>query len=95
MADSHQAPLQKLRAYLHTTQLLGSIHSALYYDQNTAMPAAGADWRGEQLALLAQQLHGRQSSGAYADMLAAAEEQWDGRPGPMGRNLQLLRQEFE
>ena len=42
MADSHQAPLQKLRAYLHTTQLLGSIHSALYYDQNTAMPAAGA-----------------------------------------------------
>ena len=95
MADPSQAPLQKLRAYLHTTQLLGSIHSALYYDQNTAMPAAGADWRGEQLALLAQQLHGRQSSGAYADLLSAAEAQWGGSPGPMGRNLQLLRQEFE
>jgi len=41
-SDPGQAPLQKLRAYLHTTQVLGSIHSALYYDQNTAMPAAGA-----------------------------------------------------
>lgn len=26
-------------------------------------------------------------------LLAAAEAQWDGAPGPMGRNLQLLRQE--
>jgi len=94
-SDPGQAPLQKLRAYLHTTQVLGSIHSALYYDQNTAMPAAGAEWRGEQLALLAQQLHGRQSSGAYADLLSAAEAQWDGTPGPMGRNLQLLRQDFD
>jgi carboxypeptidase Taq len=95
MADSHQSPLQNLRAHLHTTQVLGSIHSALYYDQNTAMPAAGANWRGEQLALLAQQLHGRQSSGAYADLLAAAEAEGADRPGPMARNLQLLRQEFE
>ncbi len=28
-------------------------------------------------------------------LLAAAEAQWDGVPGPMGRNLQLLRQDFE
>jgi len=28
-SDPGQAPLQKLRAYLHTTQVLGSIHSAL------------------------------------------------------------------
>lgn len=30
----------RLRDHLHTTQLLGGIHSTLYFDQNTAMPAA-------------------------------------------------------
>ena len=76
---------ERLRAHLHTTQLLGSIHSALYYDQNTAMPSGGAPWRGEQLALLAGQLHERQSSAEYAALVeeasAAAEslkEQADG-----------------
>ena len=35
------------------------------------MPAAGAAWRGEQLALLAGQLHERQSSEAYAELVAS------------------------
>ena len=30
----------RLRDHLHTTQLLGGIHSTRYFDQNTAMPAA-------------------------------------------------------
>ena len=37
------------------------------------MPAAGAPWRGEQLALLAGQLHTRQTSNEYAELLDAAE----------------------
>ena len=86
---------QRLGDHLHQTRLLGSISSALYYDQNTVMPPAGAPWRGEQLALLAKQLHERQSSAAYADLLAEAEAELDGASAPEAAyNLQLLRQEL-
>ncbi|MEX0588188.1 MAG: carboxypeptidase M32, partial [Cyanobium sp.] len=63
----------QLQQHLHITRLLGSISSALYYDQNTVMPSAGAAWRGEQLALLAGQLHERQSSDTYVELVEAAE----------------------
>ena len=87
---------EQLRAHLHTTQLLGSISSALYYDQNTVMPPAGAAWRGEQLALLASQLHGRQSSDHYAELVAAAEAALEAdAPQEQRRNLELLRLELE
>jgi len=86
----------KLHQHLHQTRLLGSISSALYYDQNTVMPAAGAAWRGEQLALLAGQLHERQSSAEYAELVAAAESELDAEVSPeRRRNLQLLRLELE
>lgn len=89
--------LERLAAHVRDTRLLGSIHGTLYWDQNTQMPAAGAAWRGEQMALLARELHQRQSSDAYADLLAAAE---DGLPpagssDPWRLNLALLRQELE
>ncbi|MFN9644080.1 MAG: carboxypeptidase M32 [Cyanobacteriota bacterium] len=88
--------LEALRAHLHQTRLLGSISSALYYDQNTVMPCGGAPWRGEQLALLAGQLHERQSTPAYADLLAAAEAELDATAPPAARrNLALLRQDLE
>jgi carboxypeptidase Taq len=86
----------RLHDHLHTTRLLGSIHSTLYYDQNTVMPSAAAEWRGEQLALVARQLHQRQSSGDYAELLEAAEaELGPDAPPQAQRNLQLLRQELE
>ena len=95
MPQTGQA-LERLREHLHQTRLLGSISSALYYDQNTVMTAAGADWRGQQLALLAGQLHERQSSEDYADLVAAAEAELDAAaPARTRRNLQLLRQELE
>ena len=88
--------LARLHSHLHQTRLLGSISSALYYDQNTVMPAEGAPWRGEQLALLAAQLHARQSSSEYADLVAAAEAELEaGAPPERQRNLQLLRLELE
>ena len=91
--------LGALQLYLRETRLLGSINSCLYWDQNTTMPTAAAAWRGEQLALLAGQLHKRQCSPAYAALIAAAEQsldQLDGaeRPG-WQRNLQLLREQLE
>jgi carboxypeptidase Taq len=89
-----------LLAYLRETRLLGSIHSALYYDQNTVMPAEGSDWRGEQLALLSRQLHRRQTAAEYGELLAAAEAELastskGGEEDPRARrNLALLRQEL-
>ena len=65
---------EQLGAHLRETQLIGSIQSTLYWDQNTAMPSEAAPWRGEQLTLLAKQLHRRQSSPAYADLVAAARQ---------------------
>jgi carboxypeptidase Taq len=95
--------LGRLREHLHQTRLLGSISSCLYYDQNTVMPPAGADWRGQQLALLASQLHERQSSDSYADLVAAAEAEAAAETTAAGdhsdhgstrRNLLMLRQEL-
>ncbi|MEB3263187.1 MAG: carboxypeptidase M32, partial [Synechococcus sp.] len=88
--------LERLQAYLHQTRLLGSISSALYYDQNTVMPAQGAPWRGEQLALLAAQLHERQSSPDYAELVGEAEGSLTpSSPAAVRRQLQLLRLELE
>ena len=66
---------QKLGRYLRETQILGSIHSTLYWDQNTSMPSSGAPWRGEQLSLLAKCLHARQSNTEFADLLKEAREE--------------------
>ena len=86
----------RLREYLHQTRLLASISSALYVDQNTVMPPAGAPWRGDQLALLARQVHQRQSSEAYADLLAAAQAELDAGSAPEAlHNLRLLRLELK
>lgn len=95
--------IDRLREHLHGTRLLGSIQSTLYFDQNTLMPAAGSAWRGEQLALIARQLHGRQTSPAYAELVeqAAAEGAAElaadpraERPAGWERNLSLLRQDL-
>ena len=88
--------LQALRDYLQQTRLLGSISSTLYFDQNTVMPPAAAPWRGEQLALMAAQLHERQTSAEYIQLLEAAEaEQPAEAPAESQCNLQLLRLELE
>ena len=87
-----QSAWHLLGDYLRETKILGSIQSTLYWDQNTAMPSAGAAWRGEQLTLLATQLHARQSSQRYADLLASARQDWHSgdRCSKQGRNLDLL-----
>jgi carboxypeptidase Taq len=95
MSDTFCTAWDQLRAHLHTTQLLGGIHSTLYFDQNTAMPAAAAGWRGEQLAVLAQQLHERQTNPAYQDLLAAAEQALPVQaPAEQRHNLHLLKREL-
>ncbi len=93
----------RLGDYLHQTKITGSIQSTLYWDQNTRMPSGGAAWRGEQLALLAMQLHSRQSSQEYADLIREARGEWQQLGHSLsssdrlarGRNLDLLEQDLE
>ena len=89
----------RLGSYLRETQLLGSIQSALYWDQNTRMPSGGSPWRGEQLSLLATQLHARQSADHYAELIHAARQEWADSSeteasSDRGRNLDLLEQDL-
>ena len=86
----------KLGAHIRETALTGSIQSTLYWDQNTRMPRSGSAWRGEQLTLLAGQLHARQSSPAYAELVAEARQIWAAgeRCLEQGRNLDLLEQDL-
>ena len=93
----------KLGAYLKETQILGSIQSALYWDQNTGMPKRGASWRSEQLTYIAKILHKRNSSEEFLDLIKAAEDEF--RVGSeksssqeiiqsKKRNIELLIKEF-
>ncbi len=96
---------QRLGEYLRETQLLGSIQSTLYWDQNTKMPSAGASWRGEQLSLLARKLHSRQTSQVFEDLLleASDELQASSFSGELEskdlldrtRNIELLQKDFD
>ncbi len=65
----------KLGAYLKETQILGSIQSALYWDQNTGMPKKGASWRSEQLTYIAKILHKRNSSEEFSDLIKSANDE--------------------
>ena len=93
----------KLGAYLKETQILGSIQSALYWDQNTGMPKKGASWRSEQLTYIAKILHKRNSSDKFSDLIKAAQDELRGVLEnslsqeiiqSKKRNIELLIKEF-
>ena len=99
------SPWNRLGDYLRETQLLGSIQSTLYWDQNTSMPSAGSTWRGEQLSFLARTLHSRQSSDYFESLLEEAKNEFEQKckAGELdqhqiferSRNLELLQKDLE
>ena len=93
----------KLGAYLKETQILGSIQSTLYWDQNTGMPKKGASWRSEQLTYIAKILHKRNSSQEFSDLIKAAKNELiDSEKSSVSqeilnskkKNIELLIKEF-
>ena len=93
----------KLGAYLKETQILGSIQSTLYWDQNTNMPKKGASWRSDQLTYIAKILHKRNSSEEFLDLIKAAKDEYLGYEEKSlsqdiiqskKRNIELLTKEF-
>jgi len=85
---------QLLGNYLKDTQLLGSIQSTLYWDQNTSMPIAGSTWRGEQLSLLAKQLHARQSCEQFEFLIKEAKSELQDSKEKDNLELQLITDRF-
>lgn len=68
-ADSYAELLQQTR----NVALLGSCSAVLGWDQQTYMPPAGAEFRGEQLALLAGLTHQKATDPRIGELLAAVE----------------------
>ena len=92
----------KLGAYLKDTQILGSIQSTLYWDQNTGMPKEGSSWRGEQLTYLAKILHARNSSDEFLNLINLAKSELnessefeDAKNSAKKKNIELLHKEFD
>ena len=85
---------QLLGDYLKDTQILGSIQSTLYWDQNTSMPIAGSTWRGEQLSLLAKQLHARQSCKEFEFLIKEAKSELHYLKEKDNLELQLITDRF-
>ena len=92
----------KLGAYLKETQILGSIQSTLYWDQNTAMPKEGSSWRGEQLMHLAKVLHARNSSDEFFNLINLAKSELNESSDFLNdensakkKNIELLNKEFD
>ena len=94
----------KLGAYLKETQILGSIQSTLYWDQNTGMPKKGASWRSEQFTYIAKLLHKRNSSEEFLNLIKSAQDEYircqetsssDEIIQSKKRNIELLTNEFK
>lgn len=98
MADAHPAPAspadpwQTLTRTMAELKALGGASALLQWDQETYMPARGAEARGEQLAAIQGLAHERLTSAAVGDALAAAEASAEGSADPDRRAaLRALR----
>jgi carboxypeptidase Taq len=79
------------------TTLLASCSSLLAWDEETYMPAGGADHRSEQLALLAGMLHDRATDPRLGELLAELEgsELVRDPDSPEAVNVRELRRDFD
>lgn len=64
------ATYQTLRKSLREIALLGSVGSLLEWDQRTQMPPKGAEFRAEQLSLIARSTHEQFTADRIGDLLA-------------------------
>jgi carboxypeptidase Taq len=87
----------KLLDEVRTTALLESCSSLLGWDEQTYMPAGGAEHRSRQQSLLAGMVHERATSSRIGELLAAVEgSDVVGDPAsPASANLREIRRDFD
>lgn len=86
-----------LVALLRESGTLGSIAALTSWDQETYMPAGGADARAEQSSLLAGIIHQRNTSKELGDLLAKCEQDSDlnDESTAEGANIREIRRDYD
>jgi carboxypeptidase Taq len=74
MTHSAEAFFSELCAHARETALLTAAAAALEWDERTMMPPAAAEYRAEQLTLLAGMIHKRQTDARVGEWLSALAE---------------------
>jgi carboxypeptidase Taq len=86
----------RLRQQLRETATLSSVAHLLNWDQETVMPPKAADFRAEELALLARLAHERATAPQIGELLARCESDLDLRSDPeIAANLREIRRDYD
>lgn len=70
MPESSQKLYDRVCQHVRQSALLGSIGETLGWDERTMMPAAGAEYRAEQITLLSGMIHQRWTDPQFGSQLA-------------------------
>lgn len=97
MTRTIQQTFDELCAHARQTALLAAAQAALEWDERTMMPPAGADYRAEQLALLAGMIHARHTDPRAGQWLAElAESPLAADPhSDQGATIRQLKRQFD
>ncbi len=97
MANDAQSLYETLCRYDRETAILASVESALAWDERTMMPPAAAEYRSEQLTLLAGMIHRRQVDPKRGEWLAALAESSlaEDPASDEAVTIRLLRRQYE
>ena len=86
----------ELRRHLAEAATLASTSAVLSWDQETFMPAGGAQLRADQIALLAGLVHERRTAPRIGDLLALCEANPELRADPEAQaNLRGIRRDYD
>jgi carboxypeptidase Taq len=87
----------ELMALKRESGTLGSISALVSWDQETYMPAGGANARAEQSSLLAAIVHERNTSSKLGDLIAQCESDADlnDQSAPEGANIREMRRDYD
>ncbi len=88
-------PLTQLLAHLRETSVIGSAQSAISWDQETMMPAAGSALRADQLATLSGIVHERSVDPKLGELIAAAEAADPGDDPAQTAALREIHRDYE
>lgn len=88
---------EQLTAHAQETGLLSSTLGLLQWDEETYLPAAGGEYRAEQVAYVAGLIHKRQTNPQIGEWLDALADHPDAADvhSIVGANLRWMRREFD
>ncbi len=95
--NESQKTYEQLAGHVRQTHLLATASSLLEWDEQTYLPPAGAEYRAEQLTLLAGMVHARRTAPEVGDWLAElVESPLAADPGSVeGCNIRELARQYE